>query len=468
MNARDPYAATQWTLSDLVDLETLLAGNDDADITPAERRYFLDHIRPQLAPIKNAAERRRVGLRLWLEQRREMAAIPTGHWFGQLLDAAGWIAFLLLAVSGMALVAGLLLGAAQTAHVVIFVGLTLLLPWLVFVVGVTAHASGVGRSGSAIIVRALFRWSAGRHGDKAKQHAVLAALTEAWSTRRVLAAVLAGLTQRGAVGFNLGLILAFVGCLLLFNVRFYWEATPQAGMDMILAAATQAIAAPWSWAWPQAVPGMSDIVAARMLPGMVPAAGDGSWWRFLLMALLIWGLVPRMLLVGLFRHQTRRALTRLDFQAPRHRALWRRLSAVERGEVAIGPVDGVLVLDVGGHGVTGADIRGFLLRRLRVNPLETQPVAVLDEQREAQAAQALAAGPAGVVMLAEKRMLSPRQVESLQAWLRTSLGAGVPVTWLVFALIDGEPVAPAEADMQRWARIIDGLRDPAVEIVAYG
>src|SRR5699024_11522764 len=125
------------------------------------------------------------------------------------------------------------------------------------------------------------------------------------------------------------------------------------------------------------------------------------------MSLLVCGLLPRLLLLAWLRRRARQALARLDLQTPRQRALWRALSAVQRGDVATGPTDGALVLDVGGHGITGAQVRGFLLRRLRVNPERTLAVAVLDSEDEARAQRALAAGPAGVVLLVESRMVAP-------------------------------------------------------------
>lgn len=112
-------------------------------------------------------------------------------------------------------------------------------------------------------------------------------------------------------------------------------------------------------------------------------------------------------------------------------------------------------------------MRGFLLRRLRVNPLSTATIDVLDETREARAEQALHAGPAGVVLLVEDWALSPRRVATLHAHLRATLGANVPLTWLVFALAGGEPAAPAAGHLQRWTHQLDSLRDPATEVAAY-
>ena len=51
----------------------------------------------------------------------------------------------------------------------------------------------------------------------------IAVVPEDLDLRKALARTL----QIGAVGFNIGLVLAFVGSLLVFDVRFYWEATPQ-------------------------------------------------------------------------------------------------------------------------------------------------------------------------------------------------------------------------------------------------
>lgn len=467
MLARREHAAVRWTLSDLVDFEAVLADTDTAADDPAARRWFARTIRPRLAEMGDESARRRAGLRLWLEHRRGDEPVSAGRLAGHALNLVGWTLFAVMALAGMGLVAGLLLGPRQAVHVIVFFGLTLVLPWLVYVAGLLLHALGRRGAVPVLLGRGAPRLLARGPKQRERMSALLNALTEARAPRRVLSATLAGLMQRGAAGFNIGLIAAFIGCLLLFDVRFYWEATPRSGMQAMLTAATHSVAAPWAWLWPQAVPDLADIAASRVVPGAVPAAGDGSWWRFLLLSLLVWGLLPRLVLLAYYRLSAHWALARLTFQAPRHRALWRQLNHIERGEVAPGPTDGVLVLDVGGHGITGEAVRGYLLRRLRVNPLTTVAVAVLDEQREAQAERELAAGPAGVVLLVEDWALSPRQVETRHARLRRLLGDRVPMIWLVFALEAGEPAAPGEAELQRWLRQIDSLRDPATEAAAY-
>lgn len=448
-----------------MDFEALLADKDTVDA--AGRRRFAREIRPRLVGMDDESARRRAGLRLWLEHGRADTPVSAGRLFEQALDLAAWLLFLAMAFAGMGLVAGLLLGPRQAVHVIVFLGLALVLPWLVYCAGLLLPVLARGGAGLAPAGRGALRLLYRDRHSRAQTSALLAALAEVRATRRALTATLAGLMQRGAVGFNLGLIAAFIACLLLFDVRFYWEATPRIGMQEALAAAADIVALPWSWAWPQAVPDSADIAVSRLAAGALPAAGDGSWWRFLLLSLLVWGLLPRLLLVVWYQLKARYALARLTFQAPRHRALWRQLNVIERGEVAPGATDGVLVLDVGGHGVTGEAVRGFLLRRLHVNPLTTTPVAVLDAEREAQTRRELAAGPAGVVLLVEGWALSPRQVETLHARLRAELGSRVPMTWLVFALADGRPTRPADGDLRRWTRQIDSLGDPATEVAGY-
>jgi hypothetical protein len=465
-------AGQRWTLADLIDFETLLAGVDETALEH-DRLIFNRDIRPDL-PHGDERARRRAGLRAWLVYRREAGAIETGSFWQQGLRLVQLALLVGMASIGFALVAGLCAGANPGVHVILFFGVTLVLPWLVFALFMFARFLG---SGSSTL---LARW-AGRvmslaapsRGEDSRQRLRLLRerLTDAAVPRRALQAALARTLQIGAVGFNIGLVLAFVGSLLVFDVRFYWEATPQT--SGLVASATGVVAAPWRGVWPAAAPTAAEIEAsrARYVDGSrrVPAtpASTAVWWRFLLMSLLVWGLLARVLLVLCYAGIERRALAALDFQSPRHRSLWRALTRIERGAVAAPVADSALVLDVGGSGISAASIRGFLLRSLRVNPHEEQRIGVLDEAAEAAADTALAAQPDHVVLAAEDWGLSPRQVGALHARVRKAVGSQTPVTWLIFTRAERGPGAPDSDHLQRWTRFIDGLRDPAAEIVAY-
>jgi len=227
------------------------------------------------------------------------------------------------------------------------------------------------------------------------------------------------------------------------------------------------LALPWSSWWPAAVPDAAVIEATRWLPeqsaGLEP--GPSQWWLFLLLAVAVWGLLPRVLLWLLCWWAGRRALAGLDFQGRAHRILWRDLTTAGRVDLDEKPLDGVLVLDVGGTGLDHDLLRPFLLRRLRVNPTAWESVAVLDSGAELLAARALAQAPAGVVLLAEGWALSPPRLTALLAQVRAAAGPDRAVKFLAANTgPGGQPLPPTPDERREWERFVDGLRDPLAEI----
>jgi hypothetical protein len=255
--------------------------------------------------------------------------------------------------------------------------------------------------------------------------------------------------------------------VLVKHVGFFWETTTDDAMRTGLRISTDLLATPWSAWWHGAVPDAAVIEASRWLPGREAglAPGPSAWWTFLLMAVLVWGLLPRMLLWLLAWRASRRALTKLDFQGRAHRALWRDLTGLDRVDVDEKPLDGVLVLDVGGTGLIREVMRPFLLRHLRVHPAVWQSVAVLAPGAEAEAARALAQAPAGVVLLGEGWALSPPRMTLLHDQVRAATGMHTPIKFLV-ANVDfaGNPAPPSAEERQEWERFVDGLRDPSAEV----
>ena len=239
-------------------------------------------------------------------------------------------------------------------------------------------------------------------------------------------------------------------------------------MFSILEKSCQFLSLPWSAWWPGAVPSPDQIRAASWQPGLVLPPGPAVWWRFLLMATIAWGLLPRLVLWVLAWQTGRRALARLDFQGRSHRMLWREITGVDRVETDAPPLDGVLVLDVGGSGLTESALRPFLLRRLRVHPAAWQSTAVLDPGAEEEAARSLAKAPAGVVLLAEGWSLSPPRMISLHGKIRACAGPEAPVKFLVANVgTDQSPTAVTADERREWSRFVDSLRDPAAEVFFY-
>ena len=132
-----------------------------------------------------------------------------------------------------------------------------------------------------------------------------------------------------------------------------------------------------------------------------------------------------------------------------------------------GTADGVVVLDVGGSGVETGRLREFMLREMRVNPEARYEAAVLDESAEEEAWEAIRQAPLGVVYLVEGWSLSPKLMTAIHQRVR-SHGEERLVRFLVIGeVVDGVPGPPAKADFDQWKVFVDGLRDPAAEIVAF-
>jgi hypothetical protein len=278
---------------------------------------------------------------------------------------------------------------------------------------------------------------------------------------------LARLAQAAGIFFNIGILCGLAGLVMVKHVGFYWETTTEMTMQMTLQIAVGFLSAPWASFFPQAVPGGEVIFDSQWRPGITTglAPGPSAWWEFLLMATLVWGLLPRAVLWLVAWNAGRRALGRLDFQARAHRALWREITGTDRVETDEKPLDGVLVLDVGGSGLTESALRPFLLRRMRVHPAAWQPVAVLDSGSEELAARALANAPAGVVLLAEGWSLSPPRMVALHAKIRSASGQETPVKFLVANVsADRLPVPATAGERREWTRFVDSLRDPAAEV----
>jgi hypothetical protein len=276
------------------------------------------------------------------------------------------------------------------------------------------------------------------------------------------------MTQTAGIFFNLGLLAGLAGLVLLRHVGFFWETTTDAAMRDSLEKLVGFLSLGWSAWLPGFVPDAEIIARSRWVPGTPLAPGPAEWWRFLLMTTLVWGLLPRLLLWLLAWNAGRKALTALDFQSRAHRVLWRDLTASQLVETSDKAMDGALVLDVGGSGLTPESLRPFLLRRLRVHPVSWHPVAVMDPGGEVEAARALTKAPAGVVLLAEGWSLAPARMTALHARIRAEAGPQVPVRFLIAnAGPEKQPIPPTAEESREWERYVDSLRDPEAEVCLF-
>jgi len=455
---------TPWKLADVIDLEALIAREAGAGPGLKDAGGFQSAI--QSAGSDPSAVRR-AGLRFWLgERRNEIADLPGARWEGARLLVVMLLCTVLF-LAGTSVVFGLLDRARGGFNVPVFLAITLGVQWLILLAAAaTWLLRGRLGAGLALIPKAIGalidRFVGERRPDWWR-----AMLAEGGRYRAVLFWPLARVTQAGGMAFNAGLLAGLIGCLWFLNVGFFWESTTPAWMQQRLSNVTTFMAAPWSWAEPSWHPTAEQIAATRIGPAPLDEVlrRADAWYPFLLASITFWGFLPRLALWLAAARAGRCALAGLDFQARRHRELWRSLTNAQPAQTASHPADGVVVLDVGGSGLPIDALRPFLLRRLRVHPVAWLTVAVMDAGSEAQAAEALASAPAGVVFLAEGWALSPPRMQSLHARARSAAGPDTPLLFLVANVSpDATPVPPTAEEQAIWTRFVDELADPAAEV----
>ncbi|MEO7100441.1 MAG: DUF2868 domain-containing protein [Luteolibacter sp.] len=450
-----PEEPPPWTLESLVDFEQEIATSTGC--SPAVRTAVISATRGL-----DGAAARRVGLRVWLA---EVGKNSAGRKFSSALAMVGACLVLVTFLAGISSVLGLLDRGKGGINVVLFLAILIGGQWLILLLAIFAwlmrRRAAEGFSGVQAVVGKLARRFSGNRDDAWWENL----MNGGGSPRAAVLWRIARLVQAAGVFFNIGILTGLAGLVLVKHIGFFWETTTELAMFSLLEKLSHFLSLPWSAWWPAAVPNATDIKATCWLPGHELPTGPAVWWEFLLMATFVWGLLPRAILWLLAWNAGRKALASLEFQGRGHRALWRELTGVDRIDTDEKPLDGVLVLDVGGCGLTMEALRPFLLRRLRVHPAAWYPVAVLDSGAEEEAARSLAKAPAGVVLLAEGWSLSPARMFALHSKIRSSAGQQVPVKFLV-ANVDGgkNPVSPTAEERREWERFVDSLRDPAAEV----
>jgi Protein of unknown function (DUF2868) len=312
----------------------------------------------------------------------------------------------------------------------------------------------------------LLGWLAGKLGGAGKM--------EWWRTLRMeggrgweaLGWNLVRMTQAGAVMFSAGLMAGLLGCIWFLEVAFFWESTTPEWMAGRIYDVCSILSSPWGWAWPEGRPSMVLVEASIWEDRLgVESYLSEGWYLFLFTSIFFWGLLPRAALWVIAFVKERSALGALDFQAKRHRELWRAVMGTQRADVSEAPRDGVLVLDVGGTGLRCEDLRGFMLRRMRANPGEWFEVGVWDGKGEAAAADSIRKAPAGVVLLAEGWALSPPQMRALHRQIRTLAGSETMIHFLVVnADPAGKPGGVKDGERLIWTDFVDSLADAAVDV----
>jgi len=345
--------AALWQIHDLLDLEYLLRLRADADNgrdAAMDRRIYLEYVsgHPQ------TADRRSV-LKHWLQTRRQSRSaddnqeILPGRVYAQAMRMAGWIIFFAAFFAGAAL-AGSLLSYGGTTPVNVFTCLWVLLFPQILLLALLAAASvlsrirpSFGKNGLYFLISALLRRLALRlmgwiapHLSVQRQNRFQEVVGMVGRSRTVYGNIffwpVFNTAQLAGISFNLGVLAAMLMRITLTDVAFGWQSTLRPDPQTVYAI-VEFLAAPWAWFLepPAAHPTAAQIAGSKIVlkEGIYGlASGDmASWWPFLCFSVLFYGLVPRVVLLGLGWWQQRRHLARLHFTHGPCDRLWLQMTA---------------------------------------------------------------------------------------------------------------------------------------------
>jgi len=511
------------SLADLIDLEVLMARRDAGEALAVE--VELDAVSADEAvPGDLAADlglRRRAAAELLRRSRAAAAPLP-GERVVRGYRAAGWLLGLLALLLGSGVARGALsFHGGDPINVWRFLGGLVLLQVALFALLIVAVAVGFGRGSSWLSglqrgLRALSRmpWfdrlsrltpDQAREAFRGLELARHRAATRRSLYRDAERWLLFGLAQRFGLLFNLGAAATFLALVLFTDLVFAWSTTPAEIDGSHLAALVDALAAPWAWLLPETVPGLEAIDATRWsrLDGFVggdpeaAAAFAGGWWSFLFAALLVWGLLPRLLAWLLGGWRLRRALASvplddvatlalLEAALPAAAPAWSHPAPEQvAGELLAPAGGGPAAPDGSGAGATGggpsasaactallwggwtadeAAVRSLLAEPHRWSPTAVAAAGGASEDQARAALGGLASQP--LVLLVEGGESPDKRLSRFLADARARLGERtlIAVT-LVEPAGDGFG-AVAPDDLALWRDYLARLHDPYLRVEA--
>ncbi|CAK8721625.1 DUF2868 domain-containing protein [Candidatus Electronema halotolerans] len=510
----------QWSTAELLDLEFFLAGDEGEDIdrlAARDREIWLG--------LPAAVKEDKAGglLRGWLNRRRQTeqdAALPGALWQELIvlfaaaimlagLSSGGGLAFSLLAYSGAEPV-------NVAAYFAVFVLLQLALIFFLTVSVLCGKQRGRSMLESSFLYRLserLFfymlercmaagqragsRLSAGTRLHWAARAGSLKHLRQRHGLLFVRPFFL--LAQLFGISFNIGVLAATLLKVIGSDLAFGWQSTLQIDAAAVHALATT-ISLPWTWLSDAWVPSLEQIQGSRLIlkDGIYSLANRDlvSWWPFLCLSVLCYGLLPRLLLLTAGLFSQRKELARLDLQQGCFRQIIQRMrtpliTAAARGQEGRAAAAPLAELPSAAEPVASTSAQPLAalipeelfadcppehlaaqVRRRTGHQLGwTLPFWTLDKSEEEELAAlkaAMAAEDSADVLVLQEAWQPP--VQEFLAWLgllRQTLG---PQPLIILALL-GKPEAetmltPARPEHLRiWRQKVATISDPALQVI---
>jgi len=523
--------AYSWHIEDVVDLEHFLKTDgegDGASVRSRDRDLFLNRIAPALG-VNDLSDTTaiRKALRLWLDERRgtDSPTKATGRLPGTVFrDVLSISITILLAVgllSGISLsFAVLRYQGSEPVNVSVYLGCFVLLQillvallclwWLIRPFAKPLHRLAflqtiVGTALAGVFKRLAVRSKAAFPAESRNHISALIGGMQGHS--RIYGAVfywrMLRLVQAFGIGFNAGVIGGSMLKIVGSDLAFGWQSTLRLSSQAVYRF-VEMLSSPWSWLVPShmAHPSLEQIHGSRMVlkdgiyalttPDLV------SWWPFLVLSVLCYGLLPRALLYVYSIAAERTALNRLVFTHAGCRRLISRLTTphletdggspqrsstyqtvstasrdtlqTTRSPAVLGSSPLLLIPED-----TAASLPDGLLSQLanRIQGPEPLKQALIslefgaDREALAKVLPLHADEPLPEVVLLQEAWQPPidetlSYLRHLTGWLssRTRL-----LICLIGKVIPGNGLHPVgDADMKTWKQAIASLGDPAIDV----
>jgi hypothetical protein len=304
---------------------------------------------------------------------------------------------------------------------------------------------------------------------------------------------LLALTQRGAVCFNLGALACCVYLIAVTDLAFAWSTTLSVTTDT-MAHLLRALALPWWWL-PVAVPSPELVETSRYFrqEGVYDPVVLKDWWAFLVAALAVYGLLPRLLLWSVAGWRWRAAARDLRLDHGDCQAVYERLCTALGGWQADarngGPDDvgaaatalaarpelpkaghatGCVVLCWGDVPLREDEAAELVRRRFGWRTTSVQAVGGTQSGGQHTMLESLAAGAASdpVIVVAEAWEAPGKAIRRFLTEIRGAIDVHRPIVVGLVGADDGRWVTPVAGDRDLWERVAALAGDPYLRVEA--
>lgn len=293
-----------------------------------------------------------------------------------------------------------------------------------------------------------------------------------------------GYSQMFALWFNVAAILTAMCFIVFTDVAFGWSTTLDVSAQWVHQLSL-VIAWPWVGWLDAAVPGAELVEATRHFRAAPFAVDDpqrlGGWWPFVIMALVVYGLLPRLISMTMVSLRLRRLiggqfdrLARLDLAPRLVRPAVRTVDNGRADHQHAAPVElptdlplipGPTALVIWAGACPPDDPVILKQSNDTASPIMLTVEAggrrgIADDQ---QAIDAVArADTAQVLVLVKAWDTAFGDISDFLVELRKAIGPDTPLLITPLGMSDGQ--APARRDVEQWRRAMAQLRDSALRV----